>query len=43
MLIKEQDLNDIKENKVTLVKFLFHGTEPVTKGTRYSINCFLHK
>ena len=19
-----------------------HGTEPVTKGTRYSINCFLH-
>jgi len=20
-----------------------HGTEPVTKGTRYSINCFLHK
>tara|TARA_R100001086_G_scaffold25028_1_gene11840 strand:- start:969 stop:1568 length:600 start_codon:yes stop_codon:yes gene_type:complete len=20
-----------------------HGTEPVTKGTRYSINCFLHR
>jgi|TARA_R110000782_G_scaffold5719_1_gene19797 predicted 2-oxoglutarate/Fe(II)-dependent dioxygenase YbiX len=20
-----------------------HGTEPVTKGTRYSINCFLHQ
>ena len=20
-----------------------HGTEPVTKGVRYSINCFLHK
>tara|TARA_R100000664_G_C2748630_1_gene136047 strand:- start:1245 stop:1844 length:600 start_codon:yes stop_codon:yes gene_type:complete len=20
-----------------------HGTEPITKGTRYSINCFLHK
>ena len=20
-----------------------HGTEPVTKGTRYAINCFLHK
>ena len=19
-----------------------HGTEPITKGTRYSINCFLH-
>jgi hypothetical protein len=20
-----------------------HGTEPITKGTRYSINCFLHR
>ena len=19
-----------------------HGTEPITKGSRYSINCFLH-
>jgi len=19
-----------------------HGTEPITKGTRYTINCFLH-
>jgi len=20
-----------------------HGTEPITKGIRYSINCFLHQ
>ena len=44
-----KDISNIKETLKTGEAMIFpaepiwiHGTEPVTEGSRYSINCFLH-